>query len=105
MEYFIPYFEPRKWLKDSFERFRESVTDILPKPVLTTNMEIAFYNVIDHRCDKGELLGKSPEEITKHITDYTERFISGHSMSERKKEELRYFTQCVCETISTPPNL
>lgn len=100
-----PFFEPQRWLKESFERFKESVTDTLPKPVLTERMEIAFYNVIDHRCDKGEALGFSPDKTCKNITDYTERFISGHSMSDAKKSELRDFTATICRIISTPPNL
>ena len=100
-----PFYKPRKWLQESFDRFCESVTDKLPKQVLTERMEIAFYNVIDHRCDKGEALGFSPDKTCKNITDYTERFISGHSMSDAKKSELRDFTATICRIISTPPNL
>ena len=75
------------------------------KCILTDRMEVAFYNVIDHRCDKGEELGFSPKKICKHITDFTEKFISRHSMSDEKKAELRDFTKTICEIISTTPKL
>lgn len=73
--------------------------------VLTQSMEIAFYNVIDKRCDRCEELGKSPKETCRHITRFTEEYISRHEMSDAKKTELRDFTKTICEIISTPPKL
>ena len=40
------------------------------KPRLTESMEIAFYNVIDHRCDKWEQTDAPAESICKNISDY-----------------------------------
>ena len=71
------------------------------KPRLTESMEIAFYNVIDHRCDKWEQTDAPAESICKNISDYTERFIAGHVMSERKEAELRRFTQSIIEIINS----
>lgn len=73
------------------------------KPCLSERMEIAFYNVIDHRCDKGEEINAPVESICKNISDYTEKFIAGHEMSECKEKELRHFVGVICEIISTPP--
>ena len=75
------------------------------KSCLNTRMEIAFYNVIDHRCDRMEELGLSAERTCINLRGYTERFINGHEMSESKKEELRDFTETICRIISNPPNL
>lgn len=75
------------------------------KTYLNTKMEIAFYNVIDHRCDKAEELGLPVEQTCKNITDYTERYIARHVMPDSKKRELRDFTETICRIISSPPNL
>lgn len=72
------------------------------KPTLTEKMEIAFYNVIDHRCDRAEEMNAPKESICKNISDYTEKFIAGHEMSESKEKELRRFTETIIGIISTP---
>ena len=86
-------------LKKSFEEFVTRCDEAI-KPVLTDSQEIAFYNVIDHRCDKWEQTDAPAESICKNISDYTERFIAGHVMSERKEAELRRFTQSIIEIIN-----
>lgn len=75
------------------------------KSPLNTKMEIAFYNVIDHRCDKAEKLCLPVKKTCKNLRSYTERFINFHEMSDDKKEELRDFTELICRIISTPPKL
>lgn len=70
---------------------------------LSKKMEIAFYNVIDHRCDKAEELNAPTESICKNITDYTEKFISSHEMPEAKAKELRDFTACIVWIYRTYP--
>lgn len=70
------------------------------KCILTDRMEVAFYNVIDHRCDKAEKLGFSKEETCKNITNYTEKFIANHDMSECKKKELRKFTENIVSILT-----
>lgn len=73
------------------------------KSYLNARMEIAFYNVIDHRCDRMEERGLSAKEICTNIKGYTERFIAGHEMTESKEKELRDFTETICRIVSTPP--
>ena len=73
------------------------------KPILTEKMEIAFYNVIDHRCDRAEEMNAPKESICKNITQYTEKFIAGHVMPLSKAKELRTFTKTIVSIISNPP--
>ena len=70
---------------------------------LSERMEIAFYNVIDHRCDKAEEMNVPAEKICKNITQYTEKFIAGHVMPLSKAKELRTFTKTIVSIISNPP--
>jgi len=71
--------------------------------LLSERMEIAFYNVIDHRCDMAQDMNAPKESICKNITDYTEKFIASHEMSERKESELRRFTKTICDIITNAP--
>ena len=82
-------------LKKSFEEFVARCDEAI-KPVLTDSQEIAFYNVIDKRCDKAELLGVTPDKICQMVRTYTEKFILNHSMSASKKTELRTFCESIC---------
>jgi histidinol dehydrogenase len=68
--------------------------------VLTDSQEIAFYNVIDKRCDRAELLGITPEKICEMVRKYTEKFILNHSMSASKKTELKTFCDSICGMYS-----
>ncbi len=63
--------------------------------VLSEKMEIAFYNVIDRRCDRAEAMGASNEEIREGISKYSEQFISNHEMSEYKQREIRVFVASI----------
>jgi hypothetical protein len=69
---------------------------------LNERMEIAFYNVIDHRCDNAERMGATPDQICRSIRNYTERYIARHEMPDKKKKELRDFTENICGIISAP---
>lgn len=71
--------------------------------VLTPKMEIAFYNVIDHRCDRMEEMNVPIEIICKNITNYTERFIKSHEMSQSKKNELSSFTALIVSIYNSYP--
>lgn len=73
------------------------------KQVLTERMEIAFYNVIDHHCDKMEDANVPVDVICKNITDYTEKYISRIEMSDRKKKELRDFIAQICGIYNKKP--
>ena len=86
-------------LKKSFEEFVARCDEAI-KPVLTDSQEIAFYNVIDKRCDRAELLGITPEKICEMVRTYTEKFILNHSMSAAKKTELRTFCESICGIYS-----
>ena len=69
---------------------------------LNKRMEIAFYNVIDHRCDKMEEMNVPAEKICKNITEYTEKYIARHEMPLWKAKELRTFTKDIVRIISNP---
>ena len=94
----------KHWIEEALEITAQNADKVMKmKPHLDERMEIAFYNIIDKRCDKAEEMNAPTQSICKNITEYTEKFIAGHIMSWRKAKELRTFTKSIVRIISNPP--
>lgn len=62
---------------------------------LSEKMEIAFYNVIDHRCDRMEEKNVPNDKIIESISDYAKKYIERHEMSVNKRKELQTFVSII----------
>lgn len=62
---------------------------------LSPKMEIAFYNVIDHRCDKMEAMNVPNDKIIESLSGYANKFIDSHEMTESKRKELQTFIETI----------